>query len=133
MVAKIFSQDELDRALPLVRVVVADVRDSYRRLRAQLETLGIDIDDPELDRGMVLRELPWDVRDELDGFRDLILELEELGLQLRDPETGLVESYGERGGEIVFFSWMPGESRIQYWHELRAPRTERRPLPSFVG
>lgn len=60
-------------------------------------------------------------------------ELEELGLILRDAEDGLVEAYGERSGEIVFYSWRPGEERVRYWRDLAVPERTRRPVEVVAG
>lgn len=132
MDSRIFTLDEMNRALPLIQAIVADVRQGYERLHRELTALGLGRTDPDLDDRELLRSLPWDLRDLVDEIRDWIGELEELGVLLRDPETGLVEAFGERDGEVVFYSWQPGEDRVRYWHELSVPPDTRRPVHALA-
>lgn len=126
MKGKIYTIEELNLALPLVRAIVADVMDGTRRLREELLRLNIGSENStHLDRNL-LRELPWDVRDMVDEVRGHIDELGELGIFLVDPESGLVEAYGGHGGEIVYLSWQPGEDQVSFWHGLFASPRERK-------
>ena len=131
MKGKIFTLDEAERALPLVRSIVMDVMDRYSTLRARLKELQIGRDaflaatstDPR-------RDLPSDVADIVDELRGYVEELEGLGCFLKDPEIGLVDFYGEIGGEIVYFCWRHGEERVGYWHGLYAGYAGRKPIPA---
>ena len=131
MRGKIYDREEMNRVLPLVRLIVKDLREGYRRLRRRLSELGID-GAGSIDPRSVLQELPWEVRDLVDELRTLIDELGEVGVFLRDPERGLIEAYGELGGEIVYFSWRPGESEIGYYHGLFGSHRDRRPVLTAV-
>lgn len=126
MKGKIYTIEELNSALPLVRAIVADIVDGCRRV--QQETARLDLGDGDgspLDRNL-LRELPWDVRDTVDEVRENIGELDELGIFLVDPVSGLVEAYGGHEGEIVYLSWQPGEEQVSFWHGLFASPRERK-------
>jgi hypothetical protein len=133
MLGRIYSVDDFNRTLPFVRSVVRDIQEGLRQLRAELAELGIPRDDQDLDSLEFLRELPWGLRDRIEEVRSWILELEELGIILKSAETGLVEAYGELDGEIVFFSWLPGEDEVRFWHDLRVSWRQRRPLPVAVS
>ena len=65
-------------------------------------------------------------------YAALLAELEELGCFLRDAETGVVECYGELEGEIVYFTWMPGQGAFQCWHPLDQSYVNRQPLPGVA-
>jgi hypothetical protein len=130
MRGKIYDRNELDRALPLVRSIVTEITEGYAWLRANLFELGLS--GPDKDGGVMERDLPWDLRDLVDEIRSCIDELAELGVLLRDPETGLVEAYGERDGEIIFFSWKPGEEGVRFWHRLFNRSEERLPVEALV-
>jgi hypothetical protein len=126
MRGKIYDRTELDRALPLIRSIVSEITEAYDRLRDRLVDLGVA--HPHMRQGVAERDLPWDVRDIVDEIRSCIDELAELGIFLRDPEDGLVEAYGEQEGDIVYFSWKPGEESIGYWHGLFNGSTDRVPV-----
>ena len=126
MRGKIYDRTELDRALPLIRSIVSEITEAYDRLRDRLVDLGVA--HPHLRQGVAEMDLPWDVRDIVDEIRSCIDELAELGIFLRDPEFGLVEAYGEQEGEIVYFSWKPGEESIGYWHGLFNRSEDRVPV-----
>ncbi len=134
MKGKIFTLDEAERALPLVKSIVKDVMDRYSTLRSRLKELQIGRDaflaatstDPR-------RDLPNDVADVVDELRSYVEELEGLGCFLKDPEIGLVDFYGEIGGEIVYFCWRYGEDKVAYWHGLYAGYAGRKPIPAEVA
>ena len=132
MRGKIYTLDEMNRALPLIRAVVKDVMGGYRRLRGELRRLGMKDRQRLVDDGEIFYELPFEVRILTDEIREYIRELGEIGLFLKDPETGLVEAYGERDGEIVYFSWKPGEERVRFYHGLFGSHRERKPVPAAV-
>lgn len=126
MKGKIYTIEELNSALPLVRAIVADIVDGCRSLQRELVRLKLgNGDGSPLDQDL-LRELPWDVRDLVDEVRGNVDELGELGIFLVDPESGLVEAYGSHDGDIVYLSWQPGEERVSFWHGLFASPRERK-------
>lgn len=126
----IFSLADLNKMLPLVKAIVRDIRREYAALREELVERGTP--DGEFDSQELLRDLPWDLRDRIDEIRDWTRELLELGIFLRDPRTGLVEAYGERNGEIVFYSWRLGEDEVKFWHELTNTSGERLPVAAMA-
>jgi len=132
MRGKIYTLEELDRALPLVSAIVGDVMEGYRRLRDRLEALGLEGRSGAANPEEIIFDLPPDLRELVDEIRDYIVELGDLGLYLRDPATGLVEAYGEQGENIVYFSWKPGEKRVRFYHGLFGSHRERKPVLAAV-
>jgi len=127
MRGKIFTLEEADLMIPLIRRIVVSARARHRlTLRKQDEILALspgDGHDPARDRAV---EQTRRLRDEL---KACISELEQLGCFLRDAESGVVECYGEFGGDIVYFTWMPGQESFQGWHPLDQSYVNRQPLP----
>ena len=128
MNAKIYDVEELNRALPLVRSIVRDLRNAWSCLGQAFRELGRPIAPGDLTDPLVLGELPWDVRDTVDEFHSQIAELTELGLTLRDPEVGLVEACGEMESSFVFLTWKPGETEVLYYSDPTDPAARRQPL-----
>lgn len=127
MRGKIFTRAEADQMIPLIRRIVVSGRARHRLiLRKQDEILSLGSGPGhEVERERALQQTRR-LRDEL---KACISELEELGCFLRDAETGVVECYGELGGEIVYFTWMPGHSTFLAWHPLDQSYVNRQPLP----
>ena len=58
MRGKIYTTEELNRALPLVKAIVTDIVDGYRRLRKELEASGVERRHISLSSDELLRRLP---------------------------------------------------------------------------
>jgi hypothetical protein len=127
---KLFTIEEANRALPLVRRIVADLRDDYqtwRELMARYEIiaagtrayLGEDQHEVELRHELAERAA------RLDG---LLEELKAVGCELKDFELGLVDFYALLDDRLVFLCWRLGEPRVEYWHEVDAGIAGRQPV-----
>jgi hypothetical protein len=106
---KHFSLDEANRALPLVKRIVADIVKSHQRL-GELET--------------AMDHLGERVQSYLD-------ELSQVGCQLKDPKIGLVDFIGSHEGRDICLCWKLGEDKIEHWHETTAGYTGRQPVASL--
>lgn len=132
MHGKIYRREELDRALPLVGSIVGDIMRCHLHIRDEVCRLGLGPGTEPPNEDSLLRALSWEARDLLDELKGHVAELGELGIFLRDPAAGLVEAYGENGGEIVYFTWKFGEDRVRFWHGLFGSHRERLPVASLV-
>ena len=132
---QLFSVDQANRTLPLVRKIVQDVVAQHRRWRETKLELDLVASTARADepRGRA-EELERDVQlleREIDGYKR---ELEALGIQLKDPRLGLVDFPSEMNGRQVFLCWQLGEPEVQFWHEIDAGYAGRQPLsPALVG
>ena len=132
---QLFSVDQANRTLPLVRKIVEDVVRQNRCWRERLLELDLiastaRADDPRTR----VEELERDVQSlarEIEGYQR---ELEALGIQLKDPLLGLVDFPSEMNGRQVLLCWRLGEPEVQFWHEEDAGYAGRQPLsPALVG
>ncbi|HEY4131758.1 MAG TPA: DUF2203 domain-containing protein [Gemmatimonadaceae bacterium] len=132
---QLFTVEQANRTLPLVRKIVEDVVRQHRRwretiLELDLVSAGTPPDDAQL-RAEELERKALSLSRELDGFQR---ELDELGIQLKDPRLGLVDFPSEVDGRTVLLCWRFGEPEVQFWHELDAGYAGRRPLSAeLVG
>jgi hypothetical protein len=132
---QLFTVDQANRTLPLVRKIVEDVVREHRLWQegiAELDLLSAgvvaDLVDP---RVAVLERRVQAIAREIDGFQ---AELEELGIQLKDRRIGLVDFPSEFDGRPVLLCWQLGEPSVQFWHDLDAGFAGRQPLStSLVG
>ena len=131
---KLFSVEEANRTLPLVRRIVDDIVREHREWREKILELDLIAStagsEPKERVEALEREADFLAR-EIDGFER---ELEELGIQLKDRRLGLIDYPSEVDGRSVLLCWRLGEPTVQFWHEVDAGFSGRQRLaPSLVG
>ena len=126
---RLFTVDEANRTLPLVRRIVEDVVRQHRIWREKILELDLvasssRAEEPRL-RAEVLEKEATELAREIDGYQK---ELEELGIQLKDRRLGLVDFPSDLAGKRVLLCWRLGETEVQFWHEEDAGYSGRQPL-----
>ncbi|HUZ16768.1 MAG TPA: DUF2203 domain-containing protein [Spirochaetia bacterium] len=113
---RLFTREEAERALPLVRQIVADILETARKIR-ELGENGDDV--PQL-------------QEELEQH---MIELEEIGCCYKDwsYSTGLVDFPSVVNGETVFLCWRSDEESLSWYHPIEEGYRGRRPLPNNPG
>mgnify|MGYP000598560423 CR=1 FL=1 len=129
---RLFTLDEAQRMLPLVRSIVRDIIERYAAFkdrvefyRAGQEALKQGFPPPDgWHRERVAREI--------DALKDDVMavvgELTELGADLRDYEEGMVDFPARLGEDIVYLSWKLGEDKVGHWRPLDGTDGPRRAL-----
>lgn len=122
-VARQFTVEDANRALPLVRMIVQDIVELFADLKRRRERLvalrsrqggkARGANDPyEAEVIQMESELEADV-ERLAAFCD---ELRKIGVELKDPEAGLVDFPAQLQGRDVCLCWRLGEPAVNYWH-----------------
>lgn len=134
---KIFTIEQANAMLPLVRAITADlttlareVVDRRHRLEVILAGRDLKSGDPyaeELAQGEA--ELNRDAI-RLKGYLE---ELRELGVEPKGAVDGLVDFPSLMEGRLVFLCWKLGEVEITHWHELEAGYAGRQSLVAGVA
>lgn len=127
-VALPYTAAQANRALPLVRHIVADLVTHARRWEEAVRQVELASHDNVLDNAEAER---WQretqrLAAEIEGY---VSELTELGVEVRALDTGLVDFPGTLDERDVYFCWMLGESAVTHWHERDAGFSGRQPLP----
>lgn len=117
---RIFSLEEAERTLPLVRRILIDLQaeyDTWRQAMGDYELLaaGSRADTGETPALTTARDAVTVAADRVNG---LLLELEEIGCVFKGIDEGLVDFYALREDRLVFLCWRLGEERISNWHEV---------------
>ena len=130
--AKIFTVEEANARLPLVRAIVGDMvrlsrelldrRERLNQLHASRPSDPTDVYQAEVVH--VQQELEKD-SERLQEFLD---ELLELGVVPQGPAEGLVDFAAMMDGRLVYLCWKFDEPEVLHWHELEAGFAGRQSL-----
>lgn len=132
---RLFTVEEANRTLPLVRRIVEDVVRQHRSWREKILELDLvasssRADEPH-ERAEQLESEAQALAKEIDSYQR---ELDELGILLKDRRLGLIDYPSEMGGRRVLLCWRLGEPEVQFWHDEDAGYAGRQPLqPIAVG
>jgi hypothetical protein len=127
---KLFTLEEAERTLPLVRRIVEDLLAEYPRWRQAVSRYEILTGGARADWGETSDLVA--ARDAVTGHADRInsylQELERIGCVFKGFDAGLVDFYSLREDRLIFLCWRLGEPRITHWHELEAGFAGRQPI-----
>lgn len=132
---QLFTVEQANRTLPLVRRIVEDVVREHRRWQEAIVELDLlatasRADQPDPRAAALEREIQ-DIAREIDAFQE---ELSALGIQLKDRRIGLIDFPSRLEGRRVLLCWRLGEPSVQFWHDEDAGYAGRQPLsPTLVG
>ncbi|GJM43765.1 MAG: hypothetical protein DHS20C21_06070 [Gemmatimonadota bacterium] len=112
----VFTIEDANRTLPLVRSIVSDVADRWKDLVKVRNEYGNS--SPEHDQ--IMRELA-----------EYVQELKEIGCHLKDFEGGLVNFPAVVDGKEVLLSWQLGEPEITHMSVGDGDHADRVPLPGL--
>ncbi len=133
-VRKLFTVEQVNAMLPLVRAIVKDLSQLSREVVERRERLAhlmsgrnLEAKDPyRAELAQIEEELEKDVR----RLRDYVEELRELGAEPKNGIEGLVDFPTIMDGRVVYLCWKLDEPEVLYWHELDAGFPGRQPLPT---
>lgn len=132
---KLFTVEEANATLPLVRRIVQDVVSQYARweeLARELERMASEMQTPE--EALKLTQLERRVQVAAAEVESFQRELTSLGISLKDPRTGLVDFPAMFGSRMVWLCWIVSEPAVAHWHEWDAGFGGRQPLvPTLVA
>lgn len=128
--ARIFTLEEAERTLPLLRRILTDLRAEYRTWQealADYELLsgGVRAQDEESEELIAARRA---VTQSADRITDYLEEIEAVGCLFKGFEAGLVDFYTLREDRLVFLCWQVEETHITHWHEVEAGYAGRQPV-----
>lgn len=128
--ARIFTLDEAERTLPLLRRILTDLRNEYRVWQDALA-------DYELLTGAAhageaesadLTGARRAVTDSADRISAYLGEIEAVGCLFKGFDAGLVDFYTLREDRLVFLCWRVDEEHITHWHDTEAGYAGRQPV-----
>lgn len=132
----LFSLEQANAMLPLLRLIVADISLAHRELterklqfhrlvrrRENKPQAGSPFHNEELE------ETRADLRIETEQLEALIHELEGLGVVLRSAYDGIVDFPAVINEEAAYYCWKMGDKDVASWHYPNETFSQRRPVP----
>lgn len=122
---RLFSREEAERMLPLVRSIVRGMMEDHAERQSLLERLAPGKGAPAADE--VAR-----IQKEIDALTDRLVEgsreLERLGVEFKGIELGLVDFPTLHSGQLAYLCWQYGEEGVGYWHPVETGYAGRQRL-----
>jgi hypothetical protein len=130
--ARIFTLEEAERTLPLLRRILTDLKTEYRVWQEALgdyELLsgGTRAEESESDDLVAARRAVTESADRISGY---LGEIEAIGCEFKGFDAGLVDFYTLREDRLVFLCWRVDEGHITHWHEIEAGYAGRQLIDS---
>ena len=121
---KLFTVEQANAALPLVRAITTDLARMSREVLERRERLAL----LSAGRGSGAKDLYSEelaqIEEELDKdseqLQTYVDELVALGVEPKSGPEGLVDFPAMMDDRIVFLCWKLGEPEVLHWHELDA-------------
>lgn len=127
--SKLFTVNEANELLPLVRPVIEKILETIRGLRAKSEmVIRAEQIDPETPNLMGRLQQNNEIAGFIQQINDYVNEIQQRGCVCKGVEQGLLDFPCLLGNEIVFLCWQYGETEIAYWHRIEDGYAGRRPL-----
>ena len=127
--ARLFTIEQANRMLPLVRRIVEDIVQDYARWREQVGVLEVVAagrrGDSPPDEAEKVEEDAQRLAADIERY---VGELRELGVDFKGFDQGLVDFPAELDGRRVYLCWKLGEDAVEHWHDLEAGYAGRQRL-----
>lgn len=129
---KLFTVEEANAMLPLVRAIVADIvrlsRDIVeRRQRLMMLAAGRELKDGD-PYSAELAAVEDDLQQSAKQLQGYVEELTALGVEPKGLSDGLVDFPAMMEGRLVWLCWKYNEPEVAHWHEWDAGFSGRQPL-----
>jgi len=132
---RLFTVDEANRLLPLIRPIVGDLLGEHAAWQEAIGRFELAVAaDPGHDGAE--GEAAAAVREEAEAHAARIdaclAELTELGCLFKGFEGGLVDFLSLRDDRPVYLCWRHGESSVSHWHDLDGGFGGRHPIDAHL-
>lgn len=129
---RLFTVDQANAALPLVRAIAQDLANLSSEVIERRQRIAhlrggrnADSNDPYSSE---LAQIEEELERDAERLEDYVEELRDLGVEPKYGPEGLVDFPSLIDGRVVFLCWKIGEPEITCWHEIDAGFRGRQPL-----
>jgi hypothetical protein len=135
--SKLFTVEQANAILPLVRAITADLVQLSRDVTDRRERLALlsagrkaSAKDPYTEE---LAQIEEELDKDNEQLQAYVEELRELGVEPKSGPEGLVDFPCLMDERIVLLCWKLGEPEVTHWHELEAGFAGRQSLVAGSG
>lgn len=125
-VKRLFTVEEANQRLPLVKAIVKDIVDLFRDVQQRRERLASvkqlrgDGTSSSRFHSEETDQVEAEINKDEEKLAEFVRELHELGVEFKDPVLGLVDFPAQMDDRVVHLCWKLDEPEVQFWHELDA-------------
>ena len=123
--AKHFTAEEANRALPQVRALVDQILQARQAILDARPDLWPVLEQAVGNGGS---KKAGEVLQDFKRLEDGVQGLQDIGCELKDISTGLVDFPALREGREVLLCWKYDEPQVMYWHDLQSGFAGRQEL-----
>ena len=129
---RLFSLEQANSMLPLVRVIVRDIAELSRELVDRKQRLELLVRDRPAKTSALyseeLEQIEEDLEKDVARLQAYVDELIELGVELKSPIDGLVDFPSVVEGKPALLCWKLDEPSVLFWHDLDSGFAGRQPI-----
>ena len=132
---RLFTLDEAQSMLPLVKSIVRGILEDYALLQEKAADLREERREGRTANARAPEpgpELAEEVEDLTGRVNEALAELAALGVEFKGYEQGLVDFPARRNDEVIYLCWKHDEERIAYWHSLDGGFAGRQELDAGI-
>lgn len=119
---KLFTVEEANLSLPLVRAITADLVQLATELVERRQRLAVLTAGREREAGNPYSDELAAIETEIDKdamrLRGYVQELSDLGVEPKSAVDGLIDFPSLQDGRLVYLCWKLGEPEVMHWHEI---------------
>ena len=125
-VKRLFTLEEANQRLPLVKAIVQDIVDLFRDVQQRRERLASvkqlrgEGTSSSRFHSEETDQIEEEIQKDEQKLAEFVHELHELGVEFKDPVLGLVDFPAQMDDRVVHLCWKLDEPEVQFWHELDA-------------
>jgi hypothetical protein len=122
---KLFTVEEANAMLPLVRAIAKDLSTLSREVIERRERLAMLHQSRRPNKSQdayseELAQIEQELTKDSERLHDYVEELRALGVEPKNGPEGLIDFPCDMDGRIVYLCWKLGEPEVLHWHELDA-------------
>ena len=135
--AKLFTVEEANATLPLVRAIMQDLAGLSQELVERRQRLDHLLGDRETEEGdpygEELAQIQEELEREISKLQEYVDELRVLGVEPKNGPDGLIDLVdfpAEIEGRRVYLCWRLGEPEVSFWHDIETGYAGREAIPT---
>jgi len=132
MESRIFTPEEANKTLPLMRSIVGDISRVWEQIILERTSLEQAEKEDSPNKGLA-EKLKDSLRSHIDKINQYIHEVEEIGGFVEEFKRGIINfpAYSTSKGRKVFLCWQQDEEKVEYYHELDEGFSDRRRIRAY--